>query len=51
MERRAAEEMSVASKEMERAAIVVGFFVILMSVLLVRLNSTNEQAGREKRVS
>ena len=37
--------MSVASKEMGRAAIVVWFFVILMSVLLVRLNSTNEQAG------
>ncbi len=37
--------MSVASKEMGRAAIVVWFFVILMSVLLVRLNSANEQAG------
>ena len=37
--------MSVSSKEIGRAAIVVWFFVILMSVLLVRLNSANEQAG------
>jgi len=37
--------MSVSSKEIGRATIVVWFFVILMSVLLVRLNSANEQAG------
>jgi 2-C-methyl-D-erythritol 2,4-cyclodiphosphate synthase len=37
--------MRLAPRETGRAAVVVWFFVIFVSVLLVRLNTANEQAG------